>query len=216
MIIEALGRTWSWPDQDTKCRKVIEWSKDLRVVYKACRNFRVAIQAGGNMGVWPWLMAKRFETVYTYEPDPVCLPHLLANIKGCAPGRVLVDDAALLDRETTCEVQTEKPDNLGAQYVVPDKGKTRTTTIDSRFGNYPVTPDIPVDLIYLDIEGAELLALYGAVKTIAVNRPVIVVEDNGLSERFGSAKGDIEKWLHRDFGYAVVARPHRDVVMRCS
>lgn len=161
------------------------------------------------MGVWPWLLAKKFERVFTCEPDPICWPHLVENLKGVP--NVVKLQYALLDKVTTCKIQTEKPDNLGAQYVVPDAGEIPATTIDLRFGQ-----EHAVDLIYLDIEGAELHALYGAVETIAKHKPTIVVEDNGLATRFGSTKGDIEKWLHRDFGYVVAARPHRDVVLICK
>lgn len=69
------------------------------------------------------------------------------------------------------------------------------------------------DLIYLDIEGYEFRALRGALATIERCHPVIVVEDKGLSERYGSARGDIEKWLGAEFGYRVAARPHKDVVL---
>jgi hypothetical protein len=44
---------------------------------------------------------------------------------------------------------------------------------------------------------------------------VVVVEDKGLSSRFGVDMGDAEKWLQK-FGYRVVDRPHRDVVLVCE
>ncbi len=190
-------------------RKVIDWSRDLQVVYKACKNFRFAFQAGGNMGVWPWLMSKRFKKVITCEPDPVCWPHLRANLADV--NNVESYKFALLDKEISCSMNTEKPDNLGAQFVVPGQGDVFATTIDALCATKEA-----VDLIYLDIEGAELHALYGAVDTLAKHRPVVVVEDNGLAARFGNNKGDVERWLYRDFGYVVAARPHRDVVMVCK
>lgn len=210
MQIEALGRSWSWPDQDQKCHKVVfDWSKDLHVAYKHCRSFQVVLQAGGNMGVWPWLLAKRFEQVLTFEPDPVCLPHLVANLKGLK--NVTLAPKALLDKAAKCEIKNDQPNNLGAQYVVPGHGKIEATTIDEAMRDR-----LACDLIYLDIEGAELAALKGGEETIRIHRPVVVVEDKGLSSRFGTAKGDVETWLKTNFGYVVAARPHRDVVLVCE
>lgn len=207
-VITALGRDWLWPDADEKCHKVVfDWSADLRAVYPHCRAFNCAVQAGGNMGVWPWLLAQKFKRVVTFEPDPVCFPLLVQNVEG-APN-IEAYQAALLDRPTRCAMENDDPVNLGAQYVRAGAGEIPAGTIDDLHLS-------ACDLIYLDIEGAELPALVGAVKTIEEFRPVIVVEDKKLSERFGYAKGDIEAWLRKDFGYEVVARPHRDVVMVCK
>jgi FkbM family methyltransferase len=209
MEIVALGRSWSWPEADTKCRKVaFDWAKDLNIAYKHCKKFDLAVQAGGNMGVWPWLMSQRFKKLLTFEPDPICFDHLASNLADTDPETVLVYNCALLDKVDLCEVKNDKPDNLGAQYVVRGRGKILATTIDLQVRDHKAC-----DLVYLDIEGAELLALRGAVQTLKQFHPVVVVEDNGLSERYGSAKGDVEKWLAKDFGYKVVARPHRDVVL---
>jgi FkbM family methyltransferase len=209
MIVNALGREWSWPEQDEKCREVVfEWAKDLEIAYKHCRQFRTCVQAGGNMGVWPYLLSKKFEKVYTFEADPRLYSHLEENLKGCR--NVNINHGGLWSEHGQCHIKDEKPNNLGAQFVVPDED-----------GAVPLWPldDFElkdVDLIYLDIEGAEWAALQGAYETISKWRPTIVVEDKGLSEKFGTKKGDIERWLYKEFGYVVSARPHRDVVMVCA
>ena len=202
MKIEALGREWGWPDSDFECRRVVfDWARDLGLVYPYCRSFRTAIQAGGNMGVWPWLLAKKFVRVITAEPEPECLRYLRENV----PQRnVEILSVALGSAPSRCSIQYEMG-NLGAQFVVPGTD-FEVVTVDS-------LGVADCDLIYLDIEGAEMDALRGAVETIRKSWPVVVVEDKKLSERFGYQKGDIEKWLAKDFGYRVAARPHRDVVL---
>lgn len=207
VTIEALGRSWQWPAADRECRRVVfDTTTDLEHAYRHCRAFDVAVQAGGNMGVWPWRMAQKFKHVVTFEPDPACYPYLQQNLAGVP--NVSAINAALLDCFTKCGVVTENAVNMGAQFVSPGVGEVPTVTIDSL--------DLHAcNLIYLDIEGAELLALHGAVETIMEYSPVIAVEDKGLSSRFGSQKGDIEKWLEQ-YGYKVVARVHRDVVLACG
>jgi FkbM family methyltransferase len=210
MIINALGRVWLWPDQDVECRKVVfDWSSDLKWVYQYCKNFRTVVQAGGNMGVWPWLLAKKFDFVSTFEPDPRLYPLMVANLKGV--NNVQCHNTALWEANGFCEIKDVSPSNLGAQYIVPGKDTGMLmTTIDNA-----TLFDEDVDLIYLDIEGAELGALKGGVKTIERCKPTIVVEDKGLSEKFGSKRGDIAKFLE-PFGYRQAARVHRDSIFVCD
>lgn len=208
-VIEALGRRWYWPIEDTECWPVIfKWSPDLHLAMHYCKEKRSVVQAGGNMGVWPWILSHHFNRVYTFEPDPRCFPFLVENLSGSS--NVCSFQASLgLDRfhQRIHNLKGEET-NLGAQYTDAALG-------DDAIPQFRID-DLNLsfcDLIYLDIEGHEMHALQGGIDTIAQCRPVIVVEDKGLSDKFGVAKGEIEKWLHLDFGYEVVARPNRDVIM---
>lgn len=208
LVIPALGREWHWPRQDSKCRAVVfDTTLDLQQAYMWCRRFDTVVQAGGNMGVWPWKLSQRFRRVFTFEADPRCFPYLVKNLERVK--NVTAQHLALFDRACSMSIANDaaEVDNLGAQYVVPMAGSVKAITIDSL--------DLDAcDLIYLDIEGAEFKALQGAIETIKQHKPVIAVEDKGLSKRFGTQKGHIEKWL-ADFGYKAVARPHRDVIFKC-
>lgn len=191
-----------WPAGDVGCIVSIHaMVGDLDAAYRHCRGFDVAVQAGGNCGVWPAAMGKKFRVVYTFEPDPVNFRCLCAN---AAAENVFKFNAALgalhdlvgLDR---------RPQNIGA-HQVDGEGDIPTMRID----------DLGLrscNLIYLDVEGYELPALAGAEQTVRDCRPVIVIEDKGMSERYGIAKGDAERFVCERFGYHVVDRPHRDVVM---
>lgn len=197
-----LERRLLWPADDRGAAAVVFDSvRDLDVAYRHCRAFDVAVQAGGNCGVWPAEMGKRFRVVYTFEPDPVNFRCLCAN----APAENVFKFNAALGMLNHPVGLALRPDNVGA-HQVDGHGDIPTLRID----------DLGLcrcDLIYLDVEGYELKALQGAQLTIRTNRPVIVVEDKGMSERYGIAKGEVERWVCERFGYRVVERPHRDVVM---
>lgn len=197
-----LERGLLWPAEDRACAAVVfDMAADLDLVYRHCRGFDVAVQAGGNCGVWPAKMAERFKTVFTFEPDPVNFRCLCAN---ASDERIVKFNAALGCQRGMIDLARD-PRNIGAHYV---KGS----------GSIPVLriDDLALeacDLIYLDVEGFELEALRGAADTIRLNESTIVVEDKGLSVQYGTPKGYVEIWLARTFGYKVVGRPHRDVVL---
>lgn len=206
--VTGLGRTWAWPDDDKECIKVVfDWISDLGRTMHFCKQRRTAIQAGGNMGVWPWWLAQSFKRVITAEPDAECGKLLVENLLG-APN-VEMYAAAFLNRAGSVGIRPDGIANRGAQFVEVGAGGIPAITIDS----LGVTD---CDLIYLDIEGAELRALEGAAQTIRASKPVVAYEDKDLGRRFGFGKYDTEKWLAAEFGYKVIARYHNDVVMTCE
>lgn len=206
MIVTRAGRTWEWPDADVKCLAVVFDSfVSLKATYPFLRSARTAIQAGGNMGAFPWKLASKFGRVITAEADPLCFSYLDRNVTERNVEKV---NAAFSDVDGAVSICRPSTDNLGQQYIVPGTD-VKAVRIDS-------LAVLDCDLIYLDIEGSELLALKGAAATIALSRPVIAIEDNGLSERFGTAKGDAGKWLAHNFGYTQVAKSKRDVIYKCA
>lgn len=195
-------RGFMWPASDVRGADFIFGAlPDLEVAYRHCRAFDVAVQAGGNCGLWPKDMAGKFRLVYTFEPDPMNFRCLAANVP---EENVFKFNAALGNKRGTVGLYRYEA-NVGAHYV-------------NEAGDIPVLciDDLGLracDLIYLDIEGCELQALYGAQHTIQRHRPTIVIEEKpGQPDRYGSAIGDAERFICQ-FGYKVVERLHRDVVM---
>lgn len=64
--------------------------------------------------------------------------------------------------------------------------------------------DLPVALLKLDIEGAELLALRGALTTLRRHKPVVLFECGpGGPRAFGYAPADLHAFLLHDARYAI-------------
>ena len=165
----------------------------------------VAVQAGGNVGVMPSLLSRHFGKVVTFEPDAENFACLERN----APADNVTRLNAALGSEAGRAALTRKPDNCGGHYINGGGDAVAVETIDAL--NLEAC-----DLIALDVEGMELDALKGAARTIERFRPTIMIEDNGLSERYGVAKGGAQDWLIAGFKYRVAASAGRDVILRCD
>lgn len=192
-----------FPDADKHCRKAcLSQVHTLDAAIDLCKvhdRQHIAVQAGGNCGVFPQYMASQFNRVYTFEPETANFLCLRDNIEA---DNVFMYHAAL-GQIRGCVTLQGSDDNAGAWVAKPDDD-----------GHIPVLriDDLGLpgcDLIQLDVEGYELEALKGAVLTIDRYKPVIMFEDRGYREPMGY----IEKWLET-FGYKVIGRTARDVI--CS
>lgn len=201
--IMKVGETW-WPVYDNECRRSMDIQlPDIQEIMPFVKNKGVCVQAGGNVGLWPKEFAKHFDMVYTFEPNPLNFKCLMRN---CEESNIAKVEAALGDKDGNAAIQ-EVEGNCGACYI-KDGDDFPVMTIDG------LELDA-CDLIQLDIEGYELKALLGAAQTIEKFRPVIVVEDKGLSDKYGSKQGDIADHL-AIFGYKVAKQVNRDIVFVCG
>jgi len=191
---------FEWPDQDIHCKQVVfDTTRDLELALKLCKDTDICVQAGGNCGVWPAWLARKFEVVYTFEPDAENFRCLARNV----PSNVVMFQSALGYSRGLVNLRGDRG-NCGAYYVNGD-GDIPTLRIDDL--------ELPgCDLIVLDVEGMESDAFEGAIVTIDRFKPVLMYEDKGLSERYGVAKGAIENRM-KEIGYKVAARIHRDVIL---
>lgn len=200
-LIERNG-VW-WPANDTWCHKVIDGElSDIEVALRFVKERRVAIQAGGNVGVWATYLAKSFARVITVEPDETNYECLKRNVpKNVEHHRAGFGNAALM----TGIKQVEG--NAGAHYL-KGQGDIHLVRID----------DLELDacdLLILDVEGFEPMALEGAEQTIRKYRPVVMFEEKGLSQQYyGRARGSSQRWVRSlGLGYNVVARERADIIM---
>ena len=195
-----------WPDHDEYCHPVVpNQLKDLDFALKHVKRTKKCVQAGGNVGVWPKKLAEIFDVVYTFEPDPENFNCLCRN---CPEHNIVKFNSALSNHHELVTVKSPVPQeekNCGA-YQVYHEGFIPALRIDD------LNLDA-CDLMYLDIEGYELFALKGATNTIEQFKPVIALEQKPLPKMYGLEPESASMWLIENYGYEVVERIHRDIVL---
>ena len=156
-----------------------------------CNEKRVMIQAGGNAGFYIKKYAELFDYVYTFEPMPLlfyCL-NLNANTSN------VIKFNCCLGNTNECVSMIDETLRLG-------HGGSHVNVFNNN--NIKNIPTLKIDdlnlqicdLIQLDLEGFELNALLGGIKTIKRCKPVIVVEDfDQWAARYGSSLSKIEELL---------------------
>lgn len=191
---------WLWPKGDGMTWVTVQKELDeIPVLVALCPRKRICVQAGGNGGLWVRPLAEAFEQVFTFEPDPVNFRCLVNNVPH---GNVTFTQGALgITGGRWCSLTTHKG-NPGATHVNYGNGKVPVYAIDEL-----MLPGL--DLLQLDIEGAELSALQGAVQSIETYRPVICVELRNHAGRYGNDDEAVRRFL-RERGYRMERRMHFD------
>jgi FkbM family methyltransferase len=155
-----------------------------------CQGRTAVIQAGGNLGLYAKRLARDFQTVYSFEPDPELFRLMQVN----APeANILRYQAALGDERRlvgTSRIRRDgKPNNHEGITHIAGEGNIPTLRID----------DLGLatcELMVLDLEGWELFALRGARETLARCRPVVSVEINKSIGFVGFDGDDVRQVLH--------------------
>jgi FkbM family methyltransferase len=155
--------------------KSIEWA----IVH--CKQWRTAVQAGGNIGLWPARMALSFQKVLTFEPDQTSRQCLELNV----PKNVEVLSDVLGASVGSCGMTRR---GLGSHNVI--EGDASPVVPVDDFGL------MDVDLVQFDVEGYELEVLKGAEATLARCKPLVQVElrESPLS-KYGTTPTEVREWL---------------------
>lgn len=157
-----------WPVNDVMGKQFI--TADVRFAtefLKFIPRRGLAVQAGGNVGVYPRRLGREFRKVHTFEPQVDNFGCLLRNMAGY--DNVTCHYAALGSGEIVAALEQTELGNVGTFKIVPGRG-IQLRTIDAL--------DLPeCDLIWLDVEGYETRALAGASLTIQKYKPAIIIEE---------------------------------------
>lgn len=201
-LIELNSDGYWWRKSDTSYKFISRETAGPAFFAADCASKKVVIQAGGHCGLITSLYSKIFETVYTFEPDPV---NFYCLTKNCQTENVIKFQSCLGNNKNFVSLDfNAKTNNSASKHVGKKPGTIPTLLID----------DLGLevcDLIHLDLEGYELFAIQGAVKTIARCSPTIVLEMHSQVERYGASEIELEKLMsklnyqkHKTFGNDVV------------
>lgn len=163
----------------------------LRLALEFVREFDVAVDCGAHRGIWTNVLMQNFKTVYAFEPQEDLIQKNPATEKYCC---------ALGETYGKCSIEDGK-ENTGQAHVVYGEDVDVLPLDALEIEN--------VNFLKIDVEGYELSVLKGAYETIIESHPVILLEKNGLSERYGVKDTDIDNYL-ADLGYKNQAKWNKD------
>ncbi|MBA3577092.1 MAG: FkbM family methyltransferase [Sphingomonas sp.] len=186
MVMEIGG--FSFPDGRKFARYgdlVSEYGqRDRDAAYAYVKRSRRALDVGANVGIFARDFASRFDDVVAFEPIPSTRECLAFNV----PPKVRIEPFAIADEPGVLKMYSMKTSGgsfiCNHPQVITPQGlrlkpgriiEVQVRTIDSFHFD-------AVDLIKLDIQGAEYPALVGARETILRHRPVIMVEEKAFSD----------------------------------
>lgn len=164
-----------WPDYDAAPARTLAYVRkhidDVNETIRVATRKRVCVQAGGHVGIWPLRLARHFDAVLTFEPDPALFECLKRNTQKSVNIQCFPVALGASPGEASMRVDAK----AGSWSIDPGGSvPVRMTTIDLALRT---TGIYSCDAIVLDVEGYEVDALLGASETIRRDRPVIHVEE---------------------------------------
>ncbi len=155
----------------------------------------VVYDIGANIGLYTRFMVQKFRAsrVYAFEPMSENRPLLIRNLEigGCA-GQVIVLPFAIADEDDTADFQIDDMSSASGtldavthgdacqgrrQYRLPPITEAvEVARLDTVIAHKALTPP---DVIKIDIEGAEAMALRGGHRLLCARRPRLAIELHG-------------------------------------
>ena len=201
-----LGKFW-FPDNEKHFQTQFQYGEYQLMQRKAslshCTDFRVCLDIGAHVGTWSQDLQYYFQQTYAFEPMEEHFKCLKANVDR---DRVHPYNVGLGSKREEVQLAYNDPTNTGTTSV-SDHGETiRIVTLDDfNFEN--------VDYMKIDVEGYELEVLKGGAEFFTKNKPVINIEINSNSNRFGYGKAEIDNYLSK-FGIHWVDRVNNDYIYK--
>jgi FkbM family methyltransferase len=178
---------------------------ETRFIERIVRPGWVVVDAGANIGYYTLILAQLVGSggcVLAFEPAESRHRALLRNLKLNKIDNVRAYRVALADRLGRCSIVRPADANLGTFRIArrDEHGQETVplTTLDQVVSSQHLDR---LDLIKVDIEGAESRFLNGGRDTMERFRPTIMIELNPAALRqFGSRSEDVIAFL-KSFGY---------------
>jgi len=196
------------------CQQGIYELQNVQLIQSLIQPNTVYMDVGANIGLMalPILQSCPSCKVVSWEPSPNSLPFLRRTVENSAykdRWHIVSEAASYEVGEIEFEIASAE---LGAYDGFQDtrragtrkKVKVATTTIDIEWEALGCSD---VSVIKLDIEGAELKALQGAINCIKKQQPYLLIEWNAKNlEAYGRSTSDILSFA-KEINYQVLSVP---------
>ena len=185
---------------------IYEW-KDTPTVVSLARNSNIIFDIGGNIGQMALLFSKYAGKVYTFEPIPAVAERIEKNIKlNHLESKIILSRVALTNFKGQIKFGLPPDSNRGTgSTVITESSKNNTieveaTTLDDFILQHGIQD---IDLIKMDIEGAELFALKGMKSILSkTKKPIIILEMTlAMMKQAGYGPNELMSFLQQ-YGYA--------------
>jgi FkbM family methyltransferase len=170
-------------------------SGDEAVLRSTLRPGDVFVDVGANVGhltLAASSMVGPQGLVFSLEPHPKTVHYLRGNVAFNRAENVRVIHAAAGESDGATHFTSQRSDDLN---FVSDRGiRVPLVTLDS------VLPPLPIRLLKVDVEGAELMVLKGAAETLARTEFIYFEAYEKFAKRFGYSTSQVFAFL-RDCGF---------------
>jgi len=163
-----------------------------------------AIDVGSHCGLWSFYLGGNFKKVYAFEPVEIFRECFKLNI----PHENVELLPVALGNENGFVSMNVELKNTGATHVstkTDDLNKVELKKLD----DYEFTD---VDFIKIDVEGYENQVVLGAKETLLRNKPIIIVEQKGFSNRFNESQFEAIDTL-KSYGAKVIDQVVKDFIL---
>jgi FkbM family methyltransferase len=183
------------------------WEPESTLIVEALPEGAVFIDVGAHVGYYTLNASKRVGNsgrVVAVEPNPPTADRLRRNIRLNDESNVSVQQVACTDAETTLHFFQAGSENTGSSSISKDNAHSRQEIdvrgepLDSIVKELALTR---IDLVKIDVEGAELQVLRGMTRSLAMYRPRIIIElvEENL-KNVGASVTEVREFF-RQYGY---------------
>lgn len=174
------------------------------------KQFRRAIDIGGNIGFWSYDFCQRFKDVQIFEPDNSNLKCLKTNLQQFT--NFTIHEVGLGKEKITRKFYTSPTTSGGHSFYrdqIFEEGVGQTECDVHVLDDYNFTD---VDLIKIDTQGSEYDILQGAKHTLINNNPILNIEIEHKNEQQRERGRQIISFLN-SLGYKERGRSRKKEVV---
>jgi FkbM family methyltransferase len=167
----------------------------------------VAVDIGANIGYYTLILARCVGPqgrVFAFEPDPVNFALLKKNVETNGYANVVLVNKALSDKAASAKLFLAT-DNLGDHRIFDPGDGRRSIPIETvALDDFMADPPVSVDVIKMDVQGAEYRALRGMRSVLARSKSLTLFSEFWPYGLF-KAGDDPEAFLAllRDLGFTI-------------